>query len=544
MILRRAEAPHRPVELAAMERMGWLRPGSSWEAWRTAIRALLADPLIEGNDLDAEALRLYVECTGRTIWPPRRSSLGYYVVSRRGGKSLAMSKLVVALAAFRDVVPHLAEGEIATIALVAADRRQARVLFRYVVGLLKSDPALWALVQGEPTVDAITLANRVVIEIHTGSFRALRGYTLLAIVLDEGAFLDRQMHANPASEILGAALPGLATLEDVGSLALVISSPHAPEGILHDARITWWGANDAETLYWQAASAVMNPTLKLSTIERAVAADPAKAAAEWLGQFRGDLQSYTTREALMAWVPRGVSLRAPVPGITYVLGEDPAGGQATANADSYTWAVAHCELDATGRPIAVLDLVGEAEPPFVPNSAVARIAVDAQQYNGIPRAKGDAYAKGWPAERHLDYGLVYETVQVTRSEAYLALLPELADGRIRLLDHGKLLSQFLTLERRTARGGRESVDHRSGSHDDLCNAAAIALLTALDDATAQGLGTAAPDAYDQGVADGWARFMESPVSGEVVDTESVTPYENEDTRWSRVDPTGTRRPLW
>ena len=44
-----------------------------------------------------------------------------------------------------------------------------------------------------------------------------------------------------------------------------------------------------------------------------------------------------------------MSLRAPVPGVTYFLAEDPAGGQATANADSYGWAIAHVELDASGR---------------------------------------------------------------------------------------------------------------------------------------------------------------------------------------------------
>ena len=48
--------------------------------------------------------------------------------------------------------------------------------------------------------------------------------------------------------------------------------------------------------------------------------------------------------------------------------------------------------------------------------------------------------------------------------------------RVDLLDHPRLLNQFAGLERRTARGGRDSIDHAPGSHDDLCNVAAGVLL--------------------------------------------------------------------
>ena len=44
--------------------------------------------------------------------------------------------------------------------------------------------------------------------------------------------------------------------------------------------------------------------------------------------------------------------------------------------------------------------------------------------------------------------------------------------RINLLDHRKLINQLLGLERRTARGGRNSIDHAPGGHDDVANAVA------------------------------------------------------------------------
>ena len=39
-----------------------------------------------------------------------------------------------------------------------------------------------------------------------------------------------------------------------------------------------------------------------------------------------------------------------------------------------------------------------------------------------------------------------------------------------LLDHPKLVNQLASLERRTARGGRDSIDHRPDAHDDVANA--------------------------------------------------------------------------
>jgi hypothetical protein len=40
------------------------------------------------------------------------------------------------------------------------------------------------------------------------------------------------------------------------------------------------------------------------------------------------------------------------------------------------------------------------------------------------------------------------------------------------LDNQRLAAQLCSLERRTARGGRDSIDHPPGAHDDLANAVA------------------------------------------------------------------------
>ena len=123
------------------------------------------------------------------------------------------------------------------------------------------------------------------------------------------------------------------------------------------------------------------------------------------------------------------------------------------------------------------------------------------------------------------------------------LLPELADGRVRLLDHGKLLAQFYGLERAAKKGGRDTVDHAPRGHDDLANAATLALLYALDAATAEGLPTGELSEHDRSEMASVNAWLGGARGGEVVDDEGPG-YVNEETRWSRVDPSGRRNYLW
>ena len=60
---------------------------------------------------------------------------------------------------------------------------QARVIFRYVLALLQNVPILAPLIHYQ-TRELIELTNGVNVEVHTASFRATRGYTIVAALLD------------------------------------------------------------------------------------------------------------------------------------------------------------------------------------------------------------------------------------------------------------------------------------------------------------------------------------------------------------------------
>jgi hypothetical protein len=126
---------------------------------------------------------------------------------------------------------------------------------------------------------------------------------------------------------------------------------------------------------------------------------------------------------------------------------------------------------------AVLDAVRECRPPFSPEAVTAEFAVLLKTYS-VREVVGDRYAGEWPAERFREHGITYKPSERTKSDIYRDTLPLLNSGRIELLDIPRLTSQLCSLERRTARGGRDSIDHPPGGHDDVANAAAGALLLA------------------------------------------------------------------
>jgi transposase-like protein len=314
------------------------------------------------------------------------------------------------------------------------------------------------------TASAIELANRVVIEVHTCSYRTTRGYAFAAVVADECAFWRDESSATPDIEVLNAVRPGLATIP--GSLLVAISSPHSRRGALWQAFKNHYGKDGDPVLVWQAPTRAMNPTVPKHIIEDALVADESAARAEYLAEFRSDLESYISREIVEACVVPGRYEMLRLSGAFHVGFVDPSGG----SADAMTLAVAHRESDGT----AVLDYVGEVRPPFSPESVVQDFATVLRSY-GISRVMGDRYAGEWPRERFAAHGITYDPCEKSKGELYALLLPVLNSRKVALLDHGRLVSQLCALERRTAWGGRDSIDHGPGGHDDVANAVAGAV---------------------------------------------------------------------
>lgn len=438
---------------------GPLFKSASWRPWKAFLAAVFGLPV---SLAQAELIR---RATGRQALPTAQAREVYAIVGRRGGKSRVAALIAVYLACFRDYRTVLAAGERGVVMLLASDRRQARVLKRYIAGLLQAVPMLAQLVANE-TAEGIELSNQIVIEVHTASFRAIRGYTVVAAILDELAFWPTDESANPDSEILSALRPAMATVP--GALLIAISSPYARRGELWRAYKEHFSKDGDPVLVWQADTKTMNPSVPDAVIQAAYEQDEAVASAEYGAQFRRDIESFIQREMVDACVPEGCLERVPMAAFRYYGFVDPSGG----SQDSMTLAIAHQERDTT-----VLDLIREVRPPFSPQAVVVDFADTLKAYR-VSTVTGDRYGGEWPREQFRKQGIEYKVAEQARSDLYRDGLPLLTSRRVSLVDHPRLLSQLCALERRTGRSGKDSIDHPPGGHDDLANAAVGAMVLA------------------------------------------------------------------
>jgi hypothetical protein len=252
------------------------------------------------------------------------------------------------------------------------------------------------------------------------------------------------------------------------ALLICASSPYSKRGALFDAYRRWYGKETDGALVWRAGTRVMNPTIPERVIERAIERDPVAASAEYSAEFRSDIQGFVSRDVIDSVTSPGCFERPALASERYVGFVDPSGG----SSDSMTLCIAHRE----GK-IDILDAIRERRPPFSPSDVVQEF-VDLLRRYGISRVEGDRFGGEWCREPFRQHGIAYDLSTKTKSQIYQAILPRLNSGEVDLLDNARLHAQLVGLERRTSRGGRDSIDHPPSGHDDVANAAAGALLAA------------------------------------------------------------------
>jgi len=458
MILERA------VDLIEDEALlGRFFSGQSWHTHLAVLKAAAALPLTD------EELQLFRTVAGDRNPPTQPVKELDYAAGRRSGKD-SIASAIVAAAALGDYRKYCRPGETPLIACIACDRAQSRIIYKYVSAYFNEVPMLRQLLVGEPSGDGFVLANGNAVEIFTNNFRSVRGRTLVCVVLDECAFYRDDRSANPDLELYNALLPGLVTIPS--AMMILISSPYRKGGLLYERYRETFSRDDNETLFVTGASRTFNPTLSEDFIDKQIARDPQAAVAEWLGRFRDDIGSWISRELIDAAIQTGCTLRPRVPGVRYFGFVDVSGMRS----DDFAVAIANAEGRGEERSV-VLDAVKVWSPPGSPELATKQCA-DFLKSFGLSSVTGDRYGGEWPVDSFKKYGIRYEPAGQSKSELYLEALPLFTSGRVNLLDIPKLTAQLANLERRTARGGRDSIDHPPGAHDDLANSVAGALVLA------------------------------------------------------------------
>lgn len=476
-----ASTPHLDI-VSAMSHAGlfapWFRGGSSWDGWRSILKAAFGLPM---SDPEREFFHQVAEREP----PSRRVKELWIIAGRRAGKDSIASLITAHAAMFFDPRDRLRPGERVLCAALACDREQSKIVLNYTRSYFTDIPPLAAMIRRE-THSGFELNNGVDIAVSTNSFRNVRGRPILCAVLDEVAFYRDETSSNPDEELYRALKPGMATLSD-DAMLIGISTPYRRSGLLFKKFREHYSKNSNDVLVIRAPSILLNPTLDRSIIAEALEEDPAAAGAEWNAVWRSDIEGYVSREAVDAVIVPGRYELPPVSGTAYSAFVDPSGG----NADSMTLAVACRDQDGRG----VLSCLREAKPPFSPETVVADFANALRAYR-VDRVTGDRWGGEFVREPFRSHGIEYQLADRPKSDFYRDFLPLINSGKVELLDNARMIAQLCGLERRVSRAGKDSIDHGPAAHDDLINATAAVLV--LVEGTGAGLwqretfGTAVP----------------------------------------------------
>ena len=439
------------------------QPAKSWRAWGVLLRAL------DGLEISAPAdLELFRRCTGRSTPPTAPSSECWIAVGRRAGKSRIASLLAVYAAAFTDWKARTAPGETAVIAVLAADKPQARQIFNYAKGLTAAAPMIRGHVIDDKT-DTLTFDSGASIEVHTSDHKSIRGRSFALVLCDEVAFWEASAEsANPDKEVIRAIRPGLATL---GGRLIALSSPFGQFGELWNHRCRFWG-KDSSTLFWQASAREMNPGLSEALIAQALQDDPEGARAEWLAEFRGDLSNLFAPEALDRCTAKRRHELGPSLTVRHVAAIDAAGGGGSSGRDGYAATCCHVQ---GGR--VVVDWAEVVRPPYNPLEVTMRFCQRFRSY-GVRTATADQWSLDTITAEARRHGVAIERSEHSTSDDFLEFAACINGGLVELPDHGELRHQLEALQRSTRTGGRDRVEHRRGEHDDLAAAVARACVEA------------------------------------------------------------------
>ena len=457
--------------------------GDTWAGWRTLLLAIMGEKLT-----DTEAA-LFREVTGRDTSPTEPVREFWGVVGRRGGKSRAMGTLAAFLSGCVDHRGVLAPGQRGRLPIIAASKDQADEVFNYIVGAFEHSPALKPLIE-KPLDRTLSLTSKIDIQVRALSFRSLRGATNIGVIADEIAYWRSDESANPDAEIIGALRPSLATTK--GPL-IGISSPYAKRGVLWGAFVKDYGPEGRPSrLVAKASTTVLNPGIDPDFLADQYADDPVAAVAEYGAEWRDDISAFISADVVNRVTIQNRTEIPPEAGIHYTAFVDVGGGT---GGDSYTAAIAHTRpMEGSRETCAVLDLLFEVKPPYSPDEVTGTLCEILKRYR-INKVVGDSYGGAWPRERFAHNGIKYEpasklniaqllnpsdskTGPLYASEIYRTFLALANSGRVELLDHVKMRTQLLMLERRTTPSGADSITHPKGGHDDCINAAAGACVIA------------------------------------------------------------------
>lgn len=433
----------------------------------------------EPRDLVGEDRELARQIFGDVdVITPEARAVVVAVCGARGGKSYVLCALRLLHLALTVPLDALAPGEVASGLIVAPDLRLARQTLRYARGAAKNTPAIEAKIVSESTDGFVirrengrTVALEALPATRGGS--ALRGRSLVGAVLDEAAFFRDEDYSVNDAEVFKAVAPRIVP----EGQAIVASTPWAEGiGLLYEL----FNANHGTPRNAIAAHApttlLRNDARTRAMVERERERDPDNAAREFDAQFMtAGAGLFFDASAIDAAIDRAAMLPISHDASTIVA----AGADFAFRSDSSALVLARLEGDGVYRVVDMLEQRPERGKPLAPSKVVATFAELARRY-GSPAVVADrhyeeAIREHLTAERlrlvPAPDGLTGKVETYTRARALFL------EGRVRLPNHPRLLTQLKAITSKPTPGGGLTISspRRGGAHGDLVSALVLAL---------------------------------------------------------------------
>lgn len=437
--------------------LGHVLSGPTWAPHRILLLAAFGETLTDKERV------IFRQFTQRDHEPNKRVTEFAVVAGRRTGKTSGfMSAAATYIAGLVDFSDVLRSAETGTLLCLAQDQRVAKQILDYVAENFTRSKVLKSRFVRR-TSDTIELTNNITVEVRPASARTLRGPTYIGIIADELAHWHTDdYYVNPDVQVIGAARPGMLT---TGGMLLMASSPWGRRGMLWDTYNKHFGPKGKPNILVAKGTTIeFNPNISQEIVDGELERDPETNTAEYLAEFRSDLEQFVRLEAVEQCIARGRHELEPLPTETYHAFDDPATGSGE---DSWALAIAH---SPHGKPNnATIDLLREWKPPFSADAVIKEICDLCRSYRCY-KITSDKTGL-WTTERFTQYGgVTRETTTKPKHDLYVGFLPVLNSACVELLDHPRSIAQLLNLER-----SRTRIDHPPRGHDDVINAIAGAV---------------------------------------------------------------------
>lgn len=420
---------------------------------------------------------IFGSCTRAPDKDARRTAVA--VCGRGSGKtSIFLALQAIHLALTVDCSAMGAGDPPGLVAIVGPSLLAAQHTLQFVKGYFGNTPLLSKILRIEATKERLLLTRphdgrQVTIEARaaSGGGAAVRGPSLLGVLMDEAAFFYGEGYEVNDKEIFDAATPRLL---DEGQI-VIASSPWGQSGLLWDLYRDNFGS-PLSAVVVKAPSLLMHPTEAMRVAyENMMRVDPDNAMREFDSQFMSSSAERFFPETTILRCLGPESDAISVPG-------DVATGERVLFGADFGFAVDSSALvgfaeRARLTPVSLLELKPEPGMPLVPSKVVDTFAEEIKRCGARLVTADDWYRQ--TIEEHLGaHRLALVPAPRPPAAAFIVARSLMSQGRVILPNNPRLLAQLRRVRSTVKPGGVVSVHQprvKEGGHGDIVSAMVCAL---------------------------------------------------------------------